>query len=105
MRIILEGDPEALIISGKKQRSLNWVCFAASENKGEKKKKKKWVWLVVPSVGCLVASADSALDVQTLVSFCALLRWFWAFFWRGEEGGRRGGGERGFGQFLKWEGR
>ncbi len=42
---------------------------------------------------CLVASADSAFDVETLVSFCALLRWFLAFFWRGEKGGRRGGNE------------
>jgi len=84
MRIILEGDPEALIISGKKKKP-ELGLFCSSENKGEKKKKKKWVWLVVPSVGCLVASADSAVDVQTLVSFCALLRWFWAFFSGGEK--------------------
>ncbi len=38
-------------------------------------------------------SADSAFDVETLVSFCALLQWFMAFYWRGEEGGRRGGSE------------
>jgi hypothetical protein len=37
MRIILEADPEAWIISQKK-KTLNWVC--SSENKGEKRKRK-----------------------------------------------------------------